>query len=65
VDFGFGLLGEPLRGRMEPAVAHATLERHGFAVERDTGASDWAREHLRGRPSRLSVGERLIAAVKR
>lgn len=65
VDFGFGLLGEPLRGRMEPDVARTRLEAHGLWVVSDTGPSDWARDHLRGRPSRLTVGERLICAVRR
>lgn len=65
VDFGFGLLGEPLRGRMEPAAARARLEAHGLEVTNDTGAAEWAREHLRGSPSRLSIGERLARAVRR
>ncbi len=65
VDFGFGLLGEPLRGRMDPAVARERLLAHGFGVANDSGPSDWAREHLRGRPSRLTVGERLIRALRR
>jgi methyltransferase (TIGR00027 family) len=64
VDFGFGLLGEPLRGRMSSETARERLAAHGFRVSSDTGASDWAREHLRGRPSRLTIGERLIAAVR-
>lgn len=65
VDFGFGLLGEPLRGRMAPAAAAARLEAHDLHVVSDTGPDAWARVHLRGTPSRLTIGERLAVAVRR
>jgi methyltransferase (TIGR00027 family) len=65
VDFGFGLLGEPLRGRMSTETARARLVSHGLEVASDTGADTWAREHFRGRAPRLTIGERLIRAVKR
>jgi len=65
VDFGFGLLGEPLRGRMSSETLRARLASFGLEVVADTGAGDWARDHLRGRASRLTIGERLARAVRR
>jgi len=65
VDFAFGLLGEPLRGRMSRATARARLDAHGFDVVSDSGATEWAREHLRGASSRMTIGERLVRAVRR
>jgi methyltransferase (TIGR00027 family) len=64
VDFAFGLLGEPLRGRMTTDEAHALLSSSGFAPASDTGSREWAQAHLRGRPSRMLIGERLVRAVK-
>lgn len=65
VDFGFGLLGEPLRGRMSAETARERLDAHGLDVVSDTGPAEWAREHLRGPPSRLTIGEHLVRAVRR
>ncbi len=65
VDFAFGLLGEPLRGRMSSERAREKLDAFGLEVVSDTGPDAWARAHLRGRPSRLTVGERLARARRR
>jgi methyltransferase (TIGR00027 family) len=64
VDFAFGLLGEPLRGRMTKDEAHARLAAHGLVPREDTGSPEWARAHLRGKPSRIVIGERLVHAVR-
>jgi methyltransferase (TIGR00027 family) len=64
VDFAFGLLGEPLRGRMSKDEAHALLKKHGLVASVDTGSPEWAAAHLRGRPSRIVIGERLVRAVR-
>ena len=65
VHFGFGLLGEPLRGSMSAESARARLGAVGFEVESDTGPAEWARDHFRGRPSGIRIGERLVRAVRR
>ncbi|MFO0681986.1 MAG: class I SAM-dependent methyltransferase [Sandaracinus sp.] len=62
VELGFGILGEPLRGRMSPARAKETLARFGLAVESDRGPADWAKTHWRGRAPRIVIGERLAIA---
>lgn len=64
VDFAFGLLGEPLRGRMSREEAHALLRKHGLVPREDTGSPEWAAAHLRGRASRIVIGERLVRAVR-
>ena len=64
VDFAFGLLGEPLRGRMSESEAHAFVLAHGFLPQGDTGSPEWAAAHLRGRPPRIVIGERLVRAVR-
>jgi methyltransferase (TIGR00027 family) len=64
VDFAFGALGEPLRGRMSRGEAHALLETSGLTPREDTGSLDWAALHLRGRPPRMVIGERLVRAVR-
>lgn len=64
VDFAFGFLGEPLRGRMTRETAHARLTAHGLVPHTDTGSPEWARSHLRGRPPRIVIGERLVHAVR-
>lgn len=65
VELGFGVLGEPLRGRMSPERARAALDRFGLEVESDTGPAEWAREHWRGRAPRFSIGERLVLARRK
>jgi len=65
VDLGFGVLGEPIRARMSEDEARARLAGFALDVVSDTGPRDWARAHLRGRPSRITIGERLAAAVRR
>ncbi len=64
VDFAFGLLGEPLRGRMSTEEAHALLRAHGLDPREDSSSVEWAAAHLRGRPSRIAIGERLVRAVR-
>lgn len=62
----FAVLGEPLRGAMEPDVAIDRVAQHGFETLRDTGQREWAGSrrlafHL-ARPLRA---ERLLVAEKR
>ena len=64
VDLAFGLLGEPLRGRMTRDEAHARLLAHALVPREDTGSLEWALAHLRGKPSRIVIGERLVRAVR-
>ncbi|MBN8614039.1 MAG: SAM-dependent methyltransferase [Deltaproteobacteria bacterium] len=56
---GFEMLGEPLRGRLEPDELAALGAREGLRVIGDTGSRDWARAHYRERPSRVEITERL------
>jgi methyltransferase (TIGR00027 family) len=65
VDLGFGLLGEPIRTRMTTDEARERFARFEFDVTSDTGPRDWAKAHLRGRPSRITIGEHLVRAVRR
>lgn len=65
VALGFGVLGEPLRGRMRPAEARATLERFALEVEADSGPAEWAAQHWRGPRPRIVIGERLAIARRR
>lgn len=57
----FSILGEPLRGRMEPAVIARMAEAAGLGVENDTGGRDWAARSLRGVPFPILIHERLLA----
>ena len=62
----FAILGEPLRGAMEPDAAVERVAQHGFETLRDTGQREWAGSrrlafHL-ARPLRA---ERLLVAEKR
>ena len=62
----FALLGEPLRGALEPDAAIGRVAEHGFETLRDTGQREWAGSrrlafHL-ARPLRA---ERLLVAEKR
>jgi O-methyltransferase involved in polyketide biosynthesis len=56
---GFEMLGEPLRGRLEPDELAALGERESLRVIEDTGSRDWARAHYREAPSRIEITERL------
>ncbi len=63
---GFAVLGEPLRGAMEPEAAIQRVATQGFETLRDTGQNEWAGSrrlafHL-ARPLRA---ERLLVAEKR
>lgn len=62
----FAVLGEPLRGAMEPHTAIDRVAQHGFETVCDTGQREWAGDrrlafHL-ARPLRA---ERLLVAEKR
>lgn len=62
----FAVLGEPLRGAMEPDAAIERVAQHGFETLSDTGQHEWAGSrrlafHL-ARPLRA---ERLLVAEKR
>ena len=61
---GFEMLGEPLRGRLEPDELAALAAHEGLRVIGDTGSRDWARAHYRERPSRVEITERLAVLAR-
>ncbi|MFO0709723.1 MAG: SAM-dependent methyltransferase [Sandaracinus sp.] len=60
----FEVLGEPLRGRMEPEEFAALATREGFRVASDTASPDWAKVHYRERTTGLEITERLAVLVR-
>lgn len=60
----FELLGEPLRGRLEPEELASLASREGFTVASDTGSAEWARSHYRAARSRVEITERLAILVR-
>lgn len=59
IDFAFGLLGEPLRGRMSSEAMVLEARTVGLTVESDTGGREWGREHLRDEAFPVVIEERL------
>jgi methyltransferase (TIGR00027 family) len=58
---GLRLLGEPLRGRVTHARAHALVRAHGFDVTADEGIAELARRYGLREP-RVIIPERVLVA---
>lgn len=62
---GARVIGEDLRAQQDPEEMRARLERHGFRVERDDTALEWAEGRWPERErARLRVWERLAVALR-
>jgi len=62
---GGALIGEPLRGAQAPDELRGRLERHGFALESDDSAIEWAERWPERDARRVRPYERLAVASKR
>lgn len=61
-SIGAALIGEHLKARQDPEEVARRLERHGFAVELDESALDWANRWPAGDARRVRPFERLAVA---
>ena len=59
----FRVLGEPLIGLTTTEAIHAVLEEEGWPVVEDSGPGSWSERYRFGRPSLLSIAERLAVAA--